>query len=144
YRKSDHVRLVPQWSGERDVLGGRDPEPGAALGGELDRVGEKGPEHLLAPLNVRPFSAAIGRNVASRYSTSPSSGISAGCTSILPASTLDRSRMSLISRSRSEPASWMVMANSTCLPVRLSSGFSASSLASTSRLFSGVRSSCDM
>ena len=39
------------------------------------------------------------------------------------------------------PALWMVLANSTCLPVRLPSVFSASSRARISRLFSGVRSS---
>ncbi len=38
----------------------------------------------------------------------------------------------------------MTVAYSTCLSVRLPSGFCASSRASTSRLFSGVRSSCDM
>src|ERR671927_264569 len=38
----------------------------------------------------------------------------------------------------------MVSANLTCLPFRLPSPFSASSLARMSRLLSGVRSSCDM
>ena len=38
----------------------------------------------------------------------------------------------------------MVEANSTCLRVRLPSGFSLSSLASRSSELSGVRSSCDM
>ena len=62
-------------------------------------------------------------------------------TSSLPASTLDRSRMSLIRLSRSWPASRTDRANSTCLAVRLPSGLSASSLARISRLLSGVRSS---
>ena len=62
-------------------------------------------------------------------------------TSIRPASILDRSRMSSISRSRSEPALWMVRANSICLSVRLWSGLSASSRASSSSELSGVRSS---
>ncbi len=61
--------------------------------------------------------------------------------SILPASILDRSRMSLISCSRSEPAEWMIPAYSTCLAVRLRLGFCASSWARISRLLSGVRSS---
>ncbi len=38
----------------------------------------------------------------------------------------------------------MTWANSTWRSVRLPSGLSASCSASTSRLFSGVRSSCDM
>ena len=38
----------------------------------------------------------------------------------------------------------MVLAYSTCLLVRLASLFSESSLARMSKLFSGVRSSCDM
>ncbi len=38
----------------------------------------------------------------------------------------------------------MTLAYSTCLEVRFSDWFWASSRASTSRLFSGVRSSCDM
>ncbi len=61
--------------------------------------------------------------------------------SILPASTLDRSRMSLMSWSRSEPAEWMMPAYSTCLAVRFRVGFWASSWARISRLLSGVRSS---
>ncbi len=67
-----------------------------------------------------------------------------GLTSILPASTLERSRMSVISWSRSEPAPWIVSANSTCRGVRLPSALSASSLARISSEFSGERSSYDM
>ena len=48
--------------------------------------------------------------------------MSAACTSILPASTFDRSRMSLISASRSLPAVWIVCANSICLSSRLPVG----------------------
>ena len=52
--------------------------------------------------------------------------------------------MSLIRLSRSVPAPWMVRANSTCLPVRLPSGLSASCWPRIRMLLSGVRSSCDM
>ena len=52
--------------------------------------------------------------------------------------------MSLIRDSRSEPEAWMLRANSTCFAVRLPSGLSASISVRISRLFSGVRSSCDM
>ena len=62
-----------------------------------------------------PFSAVSGPNVACRSSTSALSRNRSGCTSSRPASTLDRSRMSLMSCSRSEPAEWMTFAYSTCL-----------------------------
>ncbi len=52
--------------------------------------------------------------------------------------------MSSISWSRSLPEEWIVRANSTCLGLRLPSRLSASSFARISRLFNGVRSSCDM
>ncbi len=64
-----------------------------------------------------------------------------GLRSIFPASTFDRSRMSLISWSRSLPAEWMMPAYSTCLTVRLRVGFWASNWARMRRLLSGVRSS---
>ena len=44
-------------------------------------------------------------------------------TATVPDSIFDRSRMSLISVSRSLPDEWIVLANSTCLAVRLPSGF---------------------
>ena len=91
--------------------------------------------------NDRPFCSATGRNVCWMVSQSPRASSAVAWTSIFPASTLDRSRMSLISSSRSEPARWIVRANSICLSVRLSSGLSDSSLARISRLLSGVRSS---
>ena len=61
-----------------------------------------------------------------------------------PASILVRSRMSLISDSRSLPAEWIVRANSTSRSVSDPSSFSASSRLRISIEFSGVRSSCDM
>lgn len=95
----------------------------------------------VATVNSRLFCDVIGRNVASTYSRSWRSGTRSGATSIFPASTLDRSRMSLISWSRSEPAEWMMPAYSTCFGVRLREGFCASNCARISRLLSGVRSS---
>lgn len=46
-----------------------------------------------------------------------------------------------MSCSRSEPAEWMMLAYSTCLPVRLRVWFWASSWARMSSELSGVRSS---
>ena len=65
-------------------------------------------------------------------------------TATVPDSIFDRSRMSLISISRSLPEQWMVLPNSTCFGVRLPSGFLHSWSDRISRLLSGVRSSCDM
>ncbi|MNC88058.1 hypothetical protein D3C83_38400 [compost metagenome] len=62
----------------------------------------------------------------------------------VPDSIFARSRMSLISASRSAPEEWMVLANSICFGVRLPPTLSARSRARISRLLSGVRSSCDM
>src|ERR1051326_5744161 len=63
---------------------------------------------------------------------------------IIPDSIFDRSRMSLISESKSEPDECMVSANCTCLELRFSSLFSANWRERISMLLSGVRSSCDM
>ncbi len=92
-------------------------------------------------VNSRPFWPVMGRKVASTYSMSWRSVTRSGETSIFPASTFDRSRMSLMSCSRSEPAEWMMPAYSTCFGVRLREGFWASSWARMSRLLRGVRSS---
>ena len=56
----------------------------------------------------RPFCSASGRNARSTSSQTSTSATAPRSTSILPASTLDRSRMSLISDSRSVPAAWIV------------------------------------
>ena len=66
---------------------------------------------------------------------------SATWTSIFPASTFERSRMSLIRPSRSAPAWWIVEANSICFSLRFPSVLSASSFARMSSELSGVRSS---
>ena len=94
--------------------------------------------------NASSFSSAIGANVRSSADSSSAIWISATVMSIFPASTLERSRMSLIRSSRSEPAVWIVRANSICRSVRLPSGLSPSSFARMRRELSGVRSSCDM
>ena len=52
--------------------------------------------------------------------------------------------MSLISASRSLPDAWIVFADSTWRMLRLPSAFFASLSDKSSKLFSGVRSSCDM
>ena len=103
-----------------------------------------GAEGSIETSKSSPFSAVSGPNVVCRSSTSAFSANRSAWMSIRPASTFDRSRMSLMSCSRSEPAEWMTFAYSTCLAVRLRPGFCASSRARISRLFSGVRSSCDM
>ena len=92
-------------------------------------------------ISSKPCCSASGPKFFPTYSHTPESTTGAGRTSIFPASTLDRSRMSLISDSRSEPALWMVRANSICLSDRFFCGLSASSVARISKLFSGVRSS---
>ena len=70
--------------------------------------------------------------------------ISSASTVTVPDSIFDRSRMSLMSVSRSVPAEWMFRANSTCFDARLPVGFSASCWPRIRIEFSGVRSSCDM
>ncbi len=62
-------------------------------------------------------------------STSEVNGSSSASTVTVPDSIFDRSRMSLIKLSRSVPAAWIVRAKSTCLDVRLPSGFSVQLLA---------------
>ena len=59
----------------------------------------------------------------------------------VPDSIFDRSRMSLMSDRRSDPAAWIVLANSFCLSDRLPSGFSVRSFDRIRSEFSGVRSS---
>ena len=87
------------------------------------------------------LSWAIWAKVRSIWSRRESKRVSPMSRVTVPDSIFDRSRMSLISPSRSEPAAWMFLANSTCLPVRLPWVFSLSIFDRISRLFSGVRSS---
>ena len=91
--------------------------------------------------NSSAFCSATGRKARSTSSQRSTSASGPRLSSILPASTLDRSRMSLISASRSLPAAWIVSANSTCWGCRLPSPFSASIRERISSEFSGVRSS---
>ena len=84
------------------------------------------------------------RNVRSTLSRSAPNVISSASTVTVPDSILDRSRMSLMSVSRSVPAEWMFLANSTCLVVRLPPALSASCWPRMRIELSGVRSSCDM
>ena len=62
----------------------------------------------------------------------------------MPDSILARSRISLMSASRSVPAWLTVCAYCTCFSVKLPSWLSASWRERISKLFNGVRSSCDM
>ena len=105
--------------------------------GELERVGRAGcagPARRAGRRRRSRGSSSVGdldrpargpspRPPAGTSARGPSStsAISSGArwTSILPASTLDRSRMSEISVSRSVPAWLIVRANSTCWSVRL-------------------------
>jgi hypothetical protein len=86
----------------------------------------------------------MGSKVCASRLTSSLTSTALRTTSILRASIFDRSRMSLMSESRSLPAEEMPRAYFTCSGVRLPSRLSASSLARISELLSGVRSSCDM
>ena len=139
----------------------RDAQRDAARLGELERVRQQVLEHLLQPLpvgvdrraarpaharrsNSSPFCSATGPKVRSTKSRTSVSVTSPTLTSIFPASTFDRSRMSLMSLSRSVPDEWIVWANSTCFALRFASLFSPSSFARISSELSGVRSSCDM
>ncbi len=95
----------------------------------------------MVALSARPFSSASGSIDFISVSTVALTNTRSGMTSTLPASIFERSRMSLISASRSLPADEIVSANSTCSGVRLPSLLSASSLARMSEELSGVRSS---
>ena len=102
--------------------------------GELDRVGEQVAQDLLQPVLVgvaalrarrrrdrrrskpRPFSR--GERPEGRLDVVDELGqrdLARGARPSCPASTLDRSRMSLISWSRSVPELWMVWRTRTCL-----------------------------
>ena len=64
--------------------------------------------------NARFFDSATWWNVRSTLSRSALNVISSASTVTVPDSIFDRSRMSLISVSRSVPAEWMFLAKSTC------------------------------
>ena len=95
----------------------------------------------ISTASVSPFSSACGPSACSRSPSTSASTTGPASTSARPASIFERSRMSSMSRSRSEPAPWIVLANSICRGVRLASGFSASSRDSSRSEFNGVRSS---
>ena len=94
--------------------------------------------------NCSPFVSATWRNVRSTKRCSSSRRTSPTSTATVPDSIFERSRMSLMSMSRSLPDEWIVRANSTCLPVRFPSLLPESWSERMSRLLSGVRSSWDM
>ena len=70
--------------------------------------------------------------------------MSSTSTVTVPDSIFDRSRMSLIRCSRSEPDELMLRENSTCFADRLPAEFSASCWLRIRIEFNGVRNSCDM
>ncbi|KAF1042473.1 MAG: hypothetical protein GAK34_02800 [Delftia tsuruhatensis] len=92
-------------------------------------------------VSSRPFSRAIGRSGSISVCSAVAMVTGSATTVTWPASILDRSRMSLISASRSLPAAWMVCAYLICSACRLPGLLSASSLARIRVEFSGVRSS---
>ena len=102
------------------------------LQGVREQVLEDLPEALLVGLDsfgrgrldddveaAAPSACAVGWNDLPSASTACATITGSGCTSTLPASIFDRSRMSLMSVSRSLPAEEMVCANFTCSSVRL-------------------------
>jgi hypothetical protein len=131
-----------------------------AVFGELERVGEQILEDLAKALRVgddlfgtigcdvdrvaEVFPAATCSNSRRRVVRSSGTDRSVISTVTVPDSTLARSRMLLRSPSRSLPEVRMTLAYSTCVSVMFLSGFSSSCWARINRLFSGVRSSCDM
>ena len=88
--------------------------------------------------------SASWRNGRATISSRLEKKISSASTVTVPDSIFDRSRISLIRLSRSVPAPWMVLANSTCFGVKLPSGLSVSCWPRIRIELSGVRSSCDM
>ena len=92
----------------------------------------------------RPLVSATWRNVRSTNRCSSSRRTSPTSTATVPDSIFERSRMSLMSISRSLPDEWIVRANSTCFEVRLPSALPESWSDRISSELSGVRSSCDM
>ena len=128
-------RMVRAPAAGRDA----DVQPHAAVLGELERVGQQVLQDLHQPLGVGDDRAPEVRLEAGGESRacgsrprggscarpSPAGARTAAprdSTVTVPDSIFDRSRMSLIRFSRSVPAPWMVLANSTCLTVRLPVG----------------------
>ena len=110
-----------------------------ALRGELEGIGEQVLEDLLQALRVavheraaarrrtatwngRFLASATCRKLRSTVSRRPAKGISSTSTVTVPDSIFDRSRMSLMRLSRSEPEEWMLRANSTCFGGEIAGG----------------------
>ena len=99
---------------------------------------------LWSILNFIFFSFAISEKSISRSLQTDIIFVSSGINSTLPASILERSKMSLIRSSRSLPDLWMTQAYSVCFGVRFLSLFSSRSFARINTLFKGVLNSCDI
>ena len=89
-------------------------------------------------------SASVGRNIRSSAATTSCSATGRTSTCSFPDSIFERSRIWLINASRSCPLECTVAAYSTSSESRCALALSASRRARMSRLFKGVRSSCDM
>jgi hypothetical protein len=98
----------------------------------------------ISTANRRSLRSATCWKVLSTNFRTSANATGAMSTAIVPDSIFDRSRMSLIRSSRSEPELWIVWAKPTCLVVRFPSTFSVRICERMRRLLSGVRSSCDM
>ena len=93
---------------------------------------------------VIPCRAARSRTIASAYSSSSGSDSALGSSSIRPASTFERSRISLISSSRWRPESRMSRTYSSWRSLSSPNIRSSSTSEKPITAFSGVRSSCDI
>ncbi len=107
-------------------------------------VNARGSAESMSTWNARFFESATCRNVRSMLSLSEANVISSASTVTVPDSIFDKSRMSLMSVSRSVPAEWMFLAKSTCFGDRLPKPLSLSCWPRIRIELSGVRSSCDM
>ena len=105
---------------------------------------ERGRSSAKCTLNGRFLASATCRKLRSMVSRRPAKEISSTSTVTVPDSIFERSRMSLMRLSRSEPEELMLRENSTCLVERLPAAFSASCWLRMRMELSGVRSSCDM
>jgi hypothetical protein len=94
--------------------------------------------------SVTPRRLARSRTSVRALSSVAGRSKSVSSSSIRPASTFDRSRMSLISDSRCVPEAWMSRRYSACLSFSSPNMRSFSTSENPMIAFSGVRSSCDM
>ena len=129
-RRRDTDAVVAHADHHVVAIGTRADTDMTTRGCELQSVGEQVEEHLLDHPLVRlddpdvrfdvepqamPSRVARSRNSATEFCTTSESAKGVTCRSILPASILERSRMSLISASRWRPEVWISATYSACL-----------------------------